>query len=498
MLDLIISYINLLILSISYIVKKFAYLPPEPPKYIILKEKLNHKGKKEEKEDILFLMKLEGENSCYQKLRPKSLNIEYSKIIKDDNCLPILKISPISSHPYCIIYCQGNSGDLGTSLFECFEISIKCNCLIVTFEYPGYGICKNDEITEHEFFKRIKIVYYYIINVLNYKPNQIFLYGFSLGTGIAFDFACKKEFPVAGLILQSPFLSIIRTRYDIKKTKYFDLFNNCDKAKNLCRKTLFLHGNCDTIVPYIHGRILAKLIPKIYFYDFLTINNANHNNLLKKNKIVFEYINKFIFDCIESNTITDYDEKYINANTSINIDNNEDIRKLNDYNSFMKNVNNEFKKNEENTKKEIFLKEQNEFKKKIKPNSYINYPTVYNRKLKSNIGNDKNNIQKENNFKETNCDNHNLNLRNSYYNKYEKYKENQNYKYIPIIKQKNSNFSQNYYYVNIGTYNKNNNFVFYKKDCKNINNVNNNIKNLKIENSLSSINSSTNNINNSK
>ena len=64
--------------------------------------------------------------------------------------------------------------------------------------------------------------------------------------------------PVAGLILQSPFLSIIRTIYNIKKTPYFDIFNNCDKAHKLFTKILFLHGDCDTIVPYIHGRILAN------------------------------------------------------------------------------------------------------------------------------------------------------------------------------------------------------------------------------------------------
>ena len=66
----------------------------------------------------------------------------------------------------------------------------------------------------------------YVINELNYKPERTFLYGFSLGTGIVFDFACKKEYPVSGLILQSPFLSILRTVYNIKKTKYYDFFNS--------------------------------------------------------------------------------------------------------------------------------------------------------------------------------------------------------------------------------------------------------------------------------
>ena len=139
----------------------------------------------------------------------------------------------------------------------------------------------------------------YIIDKLNFNPNRIFLYGFSLGTGIVFDFACKNEYPVAGMILQSPFLSILRTIYNIKKTRYFDLFNNCDKAKNICTDILFLHGNKDKTVPYIHGRILSQLIPEKYFYNFLTVDGAKHNDLIKLCKDdMFDYIKVFISECI--------------------------------------------------------------------------------------------------------------------------------------------------------------------------------------------------------
>ena len=142
------------------------------------------------------------------------------------------------------------------------------------------------------------MTYYFVKKILGFKANQIILYGFSLGTGIMFDLACKKEFHAAGLILQSPFLSIMRTLYNIKTTPYCDLFNSCDKAKNLCIKTFFIHGNKDEMVPYIHGRILAKLIPQKYFYDFLTVDNAGHNNIFKVNKdLIYTKIRQFIKDC---------------------------------------------------------------------------------------------------------------------------------------------------------------------------------------------------------
>ena len=143
----------------------------------------------------------------------------------------------------------------------------------------------------------------------------------------------QKNCPVAGLILQSPFLSIVRTIYNIKRTQYFDLFNNCDKAKNLCTKTLFIHGINDSIIPFIHGKILSKLIPKKYYYDFVELKIGDHNNLLKLNKdIVFQNINNFISDCtslenIDNNSMSnDYENDDL---TDINpsVSNLEDTRK---------------------------------------------------------------------------------------------------------------------------------------------------------------------------
>ena len=50
MLDLLISYVNFLILSISYIVKRFTFFPPDPPHYVSIKTE------KEDEDDILFLI----------------------------------------------------------------------------------------------------------------------------------------------------------------------------------------------------------------------------------------------------------------------------------------------------------------------------------------------------------------------------------------------------------------------------------------------------------
>ena len=445
----------MLILSISYIVKRFTFAPPNPPKYQIKKNESNNK------DEIFFLIETRNLQLAYRKIDPVKLDIKYTKVkdIKNNKYIPILIITPKIDLNICIIYCQGNNGDLGTSLFECHEISYKCSSTVVTFEYPGYGVCKDERIEEAEFFNRIKLIYMYIINKLNFNPNRIFLYGFSLGTGIVFDFACKKEYPVAGMILQSPFLSILRIIYNVKKTKYFDLFNNCDKAKNICTDILFLHGNKDKTIPYTHGRILSELIPKQYFYNFLTVDGADHNNLIKKcQNEVFDYIKVFMSECIAK------------------------ARRKIQYNNYMA-------KHFLRQRKNLYLESENQDLNDEKESNEINIGY-----LEKNKANTFSNFKINNIYSESSEEELKHNINNKFNNKNFIYKESPNFETLSKKKDLNSDFSstnnninkgknssqmdKKYYHVIIGTSNMKDNkdtfWTIYKK--------NRNIKNNKLDN----------------
>ena len=290
MLDLFISYINFCIIVINYIIKFITFQPPNPPGYIIEKTR--------NKKEIFFIIE-DDKQISYERKSFKDIDIEYvylnnNKILKSE----FLILRPKNHYPVCIIYCHGNCGDLGYVLYDCYQIAKYTNCVVLCFEYPGYGTFKKIKITESKLYLSIQKAYLYAKNKLNFKEKNIFIYGFSLGTGIALDIACKSNFPIGGLILQSPYLSIMRIIYNIKKTLFLDIFPNCDKIKKLKTKTLFIHGIDDQVIPYIHGRILAKLIPEKYLYQFISIKNGGHNNLffdIKNKEIIFDKIKEFIF-----------------------------------------------------------------------------------------------------------------------------------------------------------------------------------------------------------
>jgi len=99
------------------------------------------------------------------------------------------------------------------------------------------------------------------------------LYGFSLGGAIAADLASRR--PVAGLILESTFVSAFRVVTVVPMP--FDQFNTLSKMKNISCPVLVLHGRADRVVGFWHGEKLYENAnaPKQYLW----IDRAGHGDL---------------------------------------------------------------------------------------------------------------------------------------------------------------------------------------------------------------------------
>ena len=366
MFDLLITYFNFIILSIKFIVSFLAFRPPDP-KGVRIKdknEKINENKDIDNNIEILFSVPIKKENENKNNENNNSKNNQNHNTNNKENNnnnnkennnannstnnndkkkqniktkmeyrpatnkyadfellflensdtkirIPAFIFKPKDFYQYncIIIYCHGNSGDIGTSFIECQILSRNLRCEVLSFEYPGYGLSKDlNNRNEKMSYVYIREVYKYIRQNMGYQPQNIIIYGFSLGTGIAFDLACDKNYPNGGVILQSPFLSITRIFYNFKKTYYFDIFNSIDKAK-FCESTIYIiHGNKDKIVPYIHGRILAKLIPQKCLYGFYTVPDADHNDLIKFAKEhLYINISNFIYDMLNKKVPSIYD-----------------------------------------------------------------------------------------------------------------------------------------------------------------------------------------------
>lgn len=119
-------------------------------------------------------------------------------------------------------------------------------------------------------------VYDYLIKQQNLQPEQIISYGHSLGAAIATELAVNR--PVAGLVLESPFITAFRVQ-TVYPLLPFDKFANIDKISRINTAVFILHSRDDPIIPFWHGETLFEkaITPK----KALWIEAAGHSGITR-------------------------------------------------------------------------------------------------------------------------------------------------------------------------------------------------------------------------
>jgi alpha-beta hydrolase superfamily lysophospholipase len=174
---------------------------------------------------------------------------------------------------YTILFSHGNAEDIGHNE-DFFGSLVKQGWAVFAYDYPGYGLSTGTP-TERSAYTAIDAAYAYMRNDLRIPPEQIVIYGRSVGSGVSVDLAARE--PVAGLILESPMTSIIPvvTRVPVFP---FDYFRNISKIKKINAPLLVMHGRADRIIHVRHGEALftAANEPK----RSLFVEGADHNDFM--------------------------------------------------------------------------------------------------------------------------------------------------------------------------------------------------------------------------
>lgn len=193
------------------------------------------------------------------------------------NSAPDVQISaihiPNPAATYTILYSHGNAEDLGETRSFLRLLRSK-GFAVLAYDYRGYGTSQGKP-TERGTYSDINAAYNYLTQALGISPSQIIAYGRSLGGGPAVDLAARK--PVAGLVLESTFITTFRVRTHIPIVP-FDKFDNLSKIKKVRCPVLIIHGTVDRTIPLAHGQKLyaAANQPK----RFLPVKGAGHNDLI--------------------------------------------------------------------------------------------------------------------------------------------------------------------------------------------------------------------------
>ena len=212
---------------------------------------------------------------------------------------------------YWILFSHGNAEDLGNVGIWGGILSEVLDMVVVTYDYTGYGMSNsldgNIHIypSEENVYSDVEAVLEFAEALLGYSRKQAILWGRSLGSSPTAYIAskCKKEGqPVAGVVLQSPFTSVLGVAFNshVQKLSENDVFRNYDRireSEGFDAPCFVIHGENDWIVNCWHGKEIARIIPERFRWPPL-FNDCGHNDLESKDPDEFiREISGFIDFC---------------------------------------------------------------------------------------------------------------------------------------------------------------------------------------------------------
>ncbi|MEE9371365.1 MAG: alpha/beta hydrolase [Sedimentisphaerales bacterium] len=158
---------------------------------------------------------------------------------------------PAANSELTVLFCHGNGGNMMHRL-DSINIfyNLGLNCFI--FDYRGYGNSEGKP-TEEGTYLDAAAAYKWLTEEKKIPPDDIIIFGRSLGGSIAAQLASKVE--ARALIIESGFTSYVDTGkkfYPYMPVQWFASYSysTIDYVKNVHCPVMLIHSRNDEIVPF--------------------------------------------------------------------------------------------------------------------------------------------------------------------------------------------------------------------------------------------------------
>ncbi|MBQ9337214.1 MAG: alpha/beta fold hydrolase [Lentisphaeria bacterium] len=144
---------------------------------------------------------------------------------------------------------------------------------VMAYDYAGYGASEG-RAGEKQSCRDIEAAYNYLVGDRKIPPEQIIIFGFSVGTGPSCHLAGK--YPARMLVLAAPFASAVQVKLPFSLPG--DRFPNAAILRRTTIPLLVLHGTKDSIIPFRNGKkVFSSSAAKKKLFLALP---CDHNDLL--------------------------------------------------------------------------------------------------------------------------------------------------------------------------------------------------------------------------
>lgn len=180
-----------------------------------------------------------------------------------------------------LLFLHGNGHNIGKNLFHANRF-VNLGFSVLLMDYRGYGLSDGGFPREGFVYEDAQAMYDYLLEEQGFSPDQIFVYGHSLGGAIAINL--MQTNPAAGLIVEGTFTSMSDMAAYAGYSSFFPIdwllhqrFESLQKILDITTPTLFIHGLEDPVIPDSMSQQLhdAAIAPK----QLYLVPEAGHSNV---------------------------------------------------------------------------------------------------------------------------------------------------------------------------------------------------------------------------
>lgn len=163
---------------------------------------------------------------------------------------------------FTLLFFHGNGGNISHRLHKISQLQ-KLGLNIFLIDYRGYGRSQGSPSVAG-IYEDAKASLNYLIEEKKIKPDNIILYGESLGTSLAVKLAATNK--LGGVVLEGAFSSgqdMAKIIYPfIPRVFLPNIFKSSDQIIEVKEPKLFIHSKVDEIVPINLAKKLYQLSPE--------------------------------------------------------------------------------------------------------------------------------------------------------------------------------------------------------------------------------------------
>ena len=191
-----------------------------------------------------------------------------------------------------LLFFHGNAGNISHRL-EKISIFKKLGLQVFIIDYRGYGR-SSGKPSENGIYIDAQASYDYLISEKKFSPENVILFGESLGAQAAVDLASKNQ--VAAIILEGSFTSakdMSRAIYPFLPTIFLSVkFDSLAKITKIRCPKLIIHSRNDEIVPFRLGEKLFDAAPGPK--TFLAIYGGHNSSFIDSQDLFVSKTKEFI------------------------------------------------------------------------------------------------------------------------------------------------------------------------------------------------------------